>query len=81
MKLLQHKLTFEPQLFVGQPNLLATILAQEITTEDQGEVARFYTKCGCREGKAYWQEMIVDKHTIEIFACGYCNAWSMSVTY
>ncbi|QHW35816.1 hypothetical protein GZH47_33530 (plasmid) [Paenibacillus rhizovicinus] len=86
MLLQAEKLKFVPELFQERPDLMEEVLKIDVSEDHVGtktnpEMARFYTKCGCTTGAGYWVDTAIDSKEIELFVCGNCGTWSMSVTY
>lgn len=84
MKLELTNLLSVPALFEENPKLMSEVLNKEITKQVEDphpSLRNLYTKCNCKEGELYWQNENVGNHDVEVFLCGNCQNWSMSVTY
>jgi hypothetical protein len=79
------KLKFIPSYFEQHPLLLHEVIATEVKEECEGQVRenmqKLYVGCDCTDNKLYWESRYISETPVEIFACGKCGTWSMSVTY
>lgn len=84
------RLIFIPSFFEDNPTLLKEVL--EINPKEQKNICddigyndnmrALYTKCNCKhDNDFYWFSKTVEGVEVEVFYCGKCQKWSMSVTY
>lgn len=73
-----------PQLFQENTLRLLPLIMQEwkgqLYTLEKKAVARLrviHTDCQCKSDDFVWQRTNIDKHEVEIFACGECGNWSL----
>lgn len=81
----EEKLNSIPELFLERPELLKEVInlnvsEDHIGTQPNPEMARNHTKCGCTTGIGYWMNTLIGNKGIDLFVCGNCETWSMSVS-